>query len=72
MPRYYFTIRWVDRVDGDTCGESLSDDAAALNYACRMAGELQTASGESDPGLVIVKDEKHHTVLSIPFLAGFA
>jgi len=72
MPQYYFTIRWVDRVDNDTCGESLSDDAAALNYACRMARELQTASGESDPGLVIVKDEKHHTVLSIPFLAGFA
>jgi hypothetical protein len=70
MPQYYFTIRWVDRVDNDTCGESLSDDAAALNYACRMARELQ--NGESDPGLVIVKDAKHHTVLSIPFLAGFA
>ena len=72
MPQYYFTIRWVDRVDDDKCGEFLSDDAAALNCACQMARELQTASGDSDPGHVIVKDEKHHTVLSIPFLAGFA
>ena len=40
MPQYYFTIRWVDRVDDDTRGESLSDDAAALNYACQMAREL--------------------------------
>ena len=72
MPQYYFTIRWVDHVDDDKCGESLSDDAAALNYACQMARELQTVSGDSDPGLVIVKDDKHHTVLSIPFLAGFA
>ena len=52
--------------------QSMSDDAAALNYACRMARELQTARSDSDPGPVIVKDEKHHTVLSIPFLAGFA
>jgi hypothetical protein len=22
MPQYYFTIRWVDRVDDDKCGES--------------------------------------------------
>jgi hypothetical protein len=43
MPQYYFTIRWVDRVGDDTRGESLSDDTAALNYACRMASELQTA-----------------------------
>ena len=72
MPQYYFIIRRVDHVDSDTCGESLSDDAAALNYACRMARELQIANGNSDPGLVIVKDEKHHTVLSIPVMAGFA
>ena len=72
MPQYYFIIRRVDHVDNDTCGQSFSDDAAALNYACRMARELQIANGNSDPGLVIVKDEKHHTVLSIPFLAAFA
>jgi hypothetical protein len=72
MPKYYFTIRWADHVDDDKCGESLSDDAAALNYACRMARELQIASRNSDTGLVIVKDEMQHTVLSIPFLAGFA
>ena len=33
MPKYYFTIRWVDHVDDDKFSESLSDDAAALNYA---------------------------------------
>ena len=49
MPKYYFTIRWVDHVDDDKFGESLSDDAAALNYACRMARELQAARGDSDP-----------------------
>lgn len=72
MPQYYFTIRQADRVDDDVHGEFLPDDAAALNVACRMARELQTAKPDSDPGLVIVKDEKHHTVLSIPFLAGSA
>ena len=72
MPLYYFAIRWADRVDDDVHGESLPDDAAALNVACQMARELQAARRDSDPGLVIVKNEKHHTVLSIPFLAGFA
>lgn len=72
MPKYYFTIRWVDHVDDDKFSESLSDDAAALNYACRMARELQAARGDSDPGLVIVKDEARRTVLSIPFRAAFA
>jgi hypothetical protein len=72
MPQYYFTIRWVDHVDDDKCSESLSDDAAALNYACQMARELQTARSDDDPGLVIVKDERHRTVLSIPFRAAFA
>jgi hypothetical protein len=50
----------------------LSDDAAALDHACRIARELQIASRDSDTGLVIVKDEMQHTVLSIPLLAGFA
>ena len=72
MPQYYFTIRWTDHVDDDERGEFLPDDAAALNVACRMARELQAAGRDSDPGLVIVTDEKRHTVLSIPLLAGFA
>ena len=72
MPRYYFTIRWIDHVDDDKFSKSLSDDAAALNYACQMARELQAARGDSDPGLVIVKDETRRTVLSIPFRAAFA
>lgn len=72
MPQYYFTVRQADRVDADVHGEALPDDAAALNVACRMARELQAAGSDSDPGLVIVKNEKHDTVLSIPFLAGFA
>ena len=69
MPRYYyFTMRWVDHVDDDKFGESLSDDAAALDYACRMAGELQAARGDSDPGLVIVKrrNAPQGTVNSFP------
>ncbi len=72
MPRYYFTIRWVDHVDNDTCGTSLPGDAAAPDHACRMAREMHRGTRDSDAGLVIVKDEMHHTVLSIPFLAGFA
>ncbi len=72
MPQYYFTVRQAGRMDDDVHGESLPDDAAALNVACRMARELQASRSDSDPGLVIVKNEKHHTVLSIPFLAGFA
>ena len=72
MPQCYFTIRQADRVEDDVHGEFLPDNAAALNVACRMARELQAARSDSDPGLVVVKNEKHHTVLSIPFLAGFA
>ena len=51
MPKYYFTIRWVDHVDDDKFSDHLvRRDAAALNYACRMARELQAARGDSDPG----------------------
>ena len=44
--------------------------AASITPAERRANRRSPTA--YDPGLVIVKDEKHRTVLSIPVMAGFA
>ena len=73
MSRYFFTIRWPDHEDSYRLGTSLPDDAAALDYAIRMVGELQRDGKHSDPGLMmIVRNEMRERVLSLPFLAGCA
>jgi hypothetical protein len=51
----------------------LPDDAAALGYADRIIRELKKGGGLDDPGLMmVVENETHMTVLSLPFLAGCA
>jgi hypothetical protein len=73
VPRYFFTIRWSDHEDNDRLGTSLPDDAAALNHAIRIIGELKQGGEHDDPGLLmIVRNEMFKKVLSLPFLAGCA
>lgn len=73
VSRYFFTVRWSDHDDDDRHGTELPDDAAALGYADRIIRELKDGGGLDDPGLMmVVKNEMHMTVLSLPFLAGCA
>jgi hypothetical protein len=73
VSRYFFSIRWPDRVDGDQLGTSLQDDAAALAHAVRIIRELRQGGGHDDPRIMmIVRNEKLKTVLSLPFYAGCA
>jgi hypothetical protein len=70
MPQYFFTVRWSDREEGDRLGTPLKDDAAALDYACRIVREPRSSGGYDGPGLVVeVRNELHRRVLSMPFLA---
>jgi hypothetical protein len=51
----------------------LKDDAAALDYARRMAQGLKAGGGYDDPGLAIeVRNELHQIVLYVPFPAACA
>jgi hypothetical protein len=73
VSRYFFTVRWSDHDDDDQHGTELPDDAAALGYADRIIRELKDGGGLDDPGLMmVVKNEMHMTVLSVPFLTGCA
>jgi len=73
VSRYFFTIRWPDHEDDDWLDTSLPDDAAALDHAIRIIGELRQGGEHNHPGLMmIVRNETLKTVLSLPFLAGCA
>jgi uncharacterized protein DUF6894 len=73
LPQYLFVIRWSDHEEDDERGTALEDDAAALDYACRMVRELRASGGYDDPGLVLnVRNEMREIVLSVPFLAACA
>ena len=72
-PKYFFAIHWSDHEEDDGRGTALEDDAAALDYACRMVRKLRATGGYDDPGLVVkVRNEMHQIVLSVPFLAACA
>jgi hypothetical protein len=73
MPRYFFSIRSTDSEDHDEDGIELPNDAAALDYACRIVRELKANGGYDDPRMVVqVQNERQQTVLSIPFLVACA
>jgi hypothetical protein len=81
MPRYFFSIHAVDggfsvRAIEDRPAESsaeLNDDAAALDYACRLVRELMQSPARTDSNsYVTVRDETRPLVFSIPFLAACA
>lgn len=73
MSRYFFSVRWPDRVHGHMLGTLLTDDAAALAHAIDIIRELKQAGEYNDPRIMmIVRNEKLKTVLSLPFFAGCA
>ena len=68
MPRYYFVLQWPDGEHDDRLGTVLPHDGAAHAYASRVIQELKDGGGYTDPGLaMIVKNEAHKIVFSIPF-----
>lgn len=73
MPRYFFNIRRLDREDSDLRGVALPNDAAVLDHAICLIKGLRRGGEHNDPALMmIVRNESLKTVLSLPFLAGFA
>jgi hypothetical protein len=71
--RYFFHIRRVDREDSDHRGVVLPNDAAVLDHALCIIKDLRQGGEHNDPGLMmIVRNESLKTVLSLPFLAGYA
>jgi hypothetical protein len=74
VPRYFFAIRWLDgKTQDDPNGASLPNEEAALSYAERTIESLRKENGYDDPGLImLVRNEKQQTVLSIPFLPASA
>ncbi len=73
MPRYFISIQSTNFEDPDEEGTLLPDDAAALDYACRIVRELRANDGYDDPRMAVrVQNERRQMVLSIPFLAASA
>ena len=74
VPRYFFAIRWPDgKTQDDPNGAFLPNEAAALSYAERTIENLRKENGYDDPGLMmLVRNERQQTVLSIPFLPACA
>jgi hypothetical protein len=73
MQQYFFTIRTDDDESPERAAK-LSDDAAALAYACDLVREL-TKKGTlaGNPALVVrVRDATRPMVFSVPFLAACA
>jgi hypothetical protein len=72
LPQFFFKIKVSDGdFDDDPHGTNLPNLAAAFSYAERTIKELQCEC--VDPGLMmIVEDEAHQTVLSLPFSPGYA
>jgi hypothetical protein len=72
VPRYFFTIRGLDRVKDDPHGTSLPDIAAAFSTAEGKIRKLRKESGYTDPTLMMfVKDEAGQSVLFLPFFPGY-
>ncbi len=71
--RYFFTVRRQNTVQNDPDGLDFPNVAAALSDAERAIAELKRKTECDDPTLImIVEDETHHPVLSLPFLPGCA
>jgi hypothetical protein len=74
MPCYYFAIRWPDgRSQNVPNGACLPNEAPALTCAERTIESLRKKNNYNDPGLMmLVRNEKQQTVLSLPFLPACA
>jgi hypothetical protein len=73
MPQYVFTIRGGEEGAPPERAAELSDDAAALAYACEIVREItQTLTRPDSNSLVKVRDETRSLVFSVPLLAACA
>ena len=73
MPRYIFTIRAGHEGDQAERAAELTDDAAALTYAFKLARELTQSDQRTDTSwLVKVSDEARSIVFAIPLFAACA
>ena len=71
MPQYIFAIRAGDGDVPERAAE-LSDDTAALAYACEIVRELMQNLTHADRSSVKVSDETRPMAFSIPFFAASA
>lgn len=73
MPRYYFNVCCDAFETTDVCGESCSDDVAALGQALRLASGIlrkQFLEGElASEGWIEVEDERHRSIMKLPLRA---
>ena len=73
MPRYFFTIRAPNEDARAERAAVLSDDAAALAYACQLARELVQSVDCPDPSMLVkVRDDTRPMLLSIPLFPACA
>jgi hypothetical protein len=74
MPRYFFTIEGPNNfISDDRHGTILPDIVSARSYAERTIRKLRTERGYDDPLLIMmVKDDRDQTILSLPFLPACA
>ena len=73
MPQYFFAIRAGAKDTEPERSVVLKDDAAAFDYACKLARELMQSDGSGDPSVLVkVRDNKRAMVFSIPLLAACA
>ncbi len=73
MRCYLFIIGSREQWSREERSAVLENDAAALDYACRLIGELRASGRNDDPGLAVtVSDESGQRILSTPFLPASA
>ena len=74
MPRYFFPVQQSGRlIRDDPCGLILPNAAAALSHAEHVIDELRNRNDPRRAELaMIVQNETHETLLSLPFLPGCA
>jgi hypothetical protein len=74
VPKYFFAIQQTGKEEDDVHGIVLPNDMAALRHAERkiLALRKQVEVRRDVEGAVIVRNEKHETVLCVPFLPACA
>jgi hypothetical protein len=73
MPRYFFSIQAADEEVRAEYSAELTDDAAALAYACEIVRKrMRSVTHTNLNSQVTVRDETRPMVFSIPFLAASA
>jgi hypothetical protein len=73
VPRYFFAVQGTAKEEDDPQGTVLPNDAAAFSCAERAIAQLQKEGGHDEPAMImIVRNDMHQRVWSIPFLPACA